>query len=143
MLLIHGPLSQPNESGQLVSLKVDRLRLAKRRWRGFAEDGKEFGFDLEQPLRDCQQFFAADGTTYVVQQLQEPVIEIACSENPEAAARLGWALGNLHFPLEIGNGFLRVCDDPAVRQMLIREKIPHHFTASVFQPISGAHTHGG
>jgi urease accessory protein UreE len=29
---------------------VERLKLAKRRWRGAATDGEEFGFDLEKPL---------------------------------------------------------------------------------------------
>ena len=35
-----------------ISLTVERRVLAKRRWRGQAEDGTDFGFDLISPLRN-------------------------------------------------------------------------------------------
>jgi urease accessory protein len=55
---------------------------------------------------------------------------------------LGWVLGNLHFPIEILEGQIRVCDDSAVRQMLLREGFTHQLADAVFQPLSGAHSHG-
>ena len=39
-----------------ISLTVDRRVLAKRRWRGQAEDGTDFGFDLARFL--CSMAFA-------------------------------------------------------------------------------------
>ena len=142
MRLIHGPLAAPaHESDRLV--KVDRLRLAKRRWRGFAEDGTEFGFDLESPLKHGSVFFSSAAGNYRIKQQPEPVIDIPCPADPAAAARLGWLLGNLHFPVEILAGSLRICDDTAIRQMLQREAIPHVLSEAVFQPMAGGHSHGG
>ena len=123
-------------------MKVDRLRLAKRRWRGFAEDGTEFGFDLETPLKHGSVFFSSAEGNYRIEQQSEPVIDITCPPEPDSSARLGWLLGNLHFPIEILPGILRICDDTAVRQMLQRECIPHSFSEAVFQPIAGGHSHG-
>lgn len=142
MRLIHGPLSTPPSDRSIIALKVDRLRLAKRRWRGFAEDGAEFGFDLESPLREGDLFFSTEAHLYRIAQQPEPVIEILCPKEPNATARLGWVLGNLHFPIEVIEGRLRICDDSAVRQMLVREGITHELAEAVFQPLSGAHSHG-
>ncbi len=142
MRLIHGPLSGRLGGTLLTILKVDRLRLAKRRWRGFAEDGEEFGFDLEYPLRDGTFFFHSETRSYAIEQQTEPVIDIVCPENASDSARLGWVLGNLHFPIEIHPGKLRVCDDQAIRQLLLRENYTYSLVDAVFQPLSGAHSHG-
>ena len=72
----------------------------------------------------------------------EPVIDIVCPENASDSARLGWVLGNLHFPIEIHPGKLRVCDDQAIRQLLLRENYTYSLVDAVFQPLSGAHSHG-
>lgn len=116
--------------------------LAKRRWRGVAENGREFGFDLDHPLDDGDVIFQDEAQHYVVVQEPEPVLEISLPPEAGAAARLGWLVGNLHFGLEIAEGSLRVVDDPAVRQLCEREHL--HFTAveRVFRPLSGGHSHG-
>lgn len=142
MRLIHGQLSTPPSGLTSIALKVDRLRLAKRRWRAVAEDGAEFGFDLDSPLRDGAVFFSTEALLYHIEQQPEPVIEIVCPHDPASAAKLGWILGNLHFPIEVIGGHLRICDDSAVRQMLEREFIAHQLAVAVFQPLSGAHSHG-
>lgn len=142
MRLIHGPLSSLPSGLARIALKVDRLRLAKRRWRGFADDASEFGFDLESPLRNGSPFFCTESHLFVIEQQPEPVIEIICPKDPKSSARLGWVLGNLHFPIEIIAGYIRVCDDSAIRQMLLREGFQHQLTEAIFQPLSGAHSHG-
>ncbi len=142
MQIIHGALQNPPPCDSTIILKVDRLRLAKRRWRGFAEDGTEFGFDLDQPLMDGAFFFCTASCLYQLAQLPEPVIDIPCPANPSTAAHLGWLLGNLHFPLQLLEGTLRICDDPAVRQMLVRDGIAHTLKDAIFQPIKGGHSHG-
>jgi urease accessory protein len=141
MRLIHGPILSLPEGHLEISLHVDRIRLAKRRWRGFAEDGSEFGFDLESPLKNGSFFFRTETFFYGIAQQPEPVIDIICPEQPAEAARLGWMLGNLHFPVEILPGNLRICDDPAVRQLLIRENFNFIVSNAIFQPVSGAHSH--
>lgn len=142
MRLIHSPLPHQPIGVECVALNVDRLRLAKRRWRGIADDGSEFGFDLEAPLRNGSFFFNSGSNAYYINQQPEPVIEIVCPNDPAVSARLGWVLGNLHFPIEIREDSVRVCDDSAIRQMLVREGFLHHPAEAIFQPISGAHSHG-
>jgi len=134
----HGVVG-PHEHLPLIA---SRAMLAKRRWRGVAEDGREFGFDLDEPINPGAHFFAVGDTWYVIEQAPEDVIEIAFT-TPEQAARLAWSLGNLHFSVEVLPQALRVTDDPAVRQLLAREHIAFQKINVVFQPLSaGAHHHG-
>ena len=140
MRLIHGPAA-PNGAPR-IALSVDRLTLAKRRWRCVAEDGAEFGFDLDEPLADGVAFYATDEACYVIAQRPENVLEIALDQSAEAAARLGWMLGNLHFPIEITDRTIRLADDPAARQMLDREGVKFAASLRAFHPIkSGANGH--
>jgi len=140
MDLIHAPLSHPDRGVLEILVPVDRHTLVKRRWRAIAEDGREFGFDLAEPLHDGAPFFHVDGTTYVIAQKPEPVIEISLS-TPAESARIGWLIGNLHFSLEVRGDFVRVADDPALSQMLIRERIPYAVAYRVFRPMRQAHVH--
>ena len=140
MEIIRGPLSEHERGVLEVLLPVDRQTVLKHRWRGTADDGREFGFDLAEPLRDGAPFFYAEGTTYILAQQPEPVLEIALSV-PADSARFGWLVGNLHFPLEIGPDAIRVADDPALRQMLLREGIPFTEALRVFNPFRHGHVH--
>lgn len=145
MILIRQPLEASVDSLSQIRLPVDRLTLVKRRWRGVAEDGTEFGFDLETPLRDGAAVFASDAAVYTIAQKYEPVLEVRSSEFGDRsadAARLGWMIGNLHFQIEIAGDVIRVVDDPAVRQMFERERIDYAACKRVFHPISGGHSHG-
>jgi len=144
MRLIHAPLPAHELLGSrsLIFLHTDRLRLAKSRWRGTAQDGCEFGFVLEKPIRHGTFFFQTAEALYQVVQLPEPVIEFTLPTAPRESTRLGWLLGNLHFPVEILPSIVRVSDDPAIRQMLLREGIAHQITEALFQPLAGAHSHG-
>lgn len=140
MDLINAPLP-PSSPGVLeVLLPVDRHTLAKRRWRAAAEDGREFGFDLEEPLHDGVAFFQAAGATYVIAQQPEPVLEVTLT-TPLEAARTGWLIGNLHFSLELAGSVILVADDSALRQLFAREHIAFAETSRVFHPERHAHVH--
>jgi urease accessory protein len=140
MDIIRAPLP-PSAPGVLeVLLPVDRLTLAKRRWRAAAEDGREFGFDLEEPLDDGVPFFQAAGATYVIAQQPEPILEVALT-TPLQAARLGWLIGNLHFSLELAGCVILVADDPALRQLFAREDIAFIEASRVFHPERQGHVH--
>jgi urease accessory protein len=141
MELIHHALSESAPALERVAIPVDRLTLAKRRWRGVAVDGREFGFDLEKPLDDGAAVAATETALYVIAQKYEPVLEIAAETDAPAAARLGWIIGNLHFPLEVAGTVVRVADDPALRQLFQRERIPFIACKRVFHPLSGGHRH--
>ena len=124
-----------------IDLRVDRATLAKRRWRGIAVDGREFGFDLAEPINHGAHFFADGDNYYVIEQEPEEVVEIPVT-SPEQAARVGWSLGNLHFPVQVIDGAVRVQGDPAVLQLLEREGIAFSRVTCVFLPLSaGAHGH--
>jgi urease accessory protein len=140
--LIHGPLAQTNTAVTILRLPVERLTLAKRRWRGTSEDGQEFGFDLERPLGDGAAFFKTESALYVIAQKYEPVLEIALGTDAAAAARLGWIVGNLHFAIEVAESVVRVTDDPAIRQLCEREAIAFTACKRVFHPLGGGHSHG-
>jgi len=143
--LIHHALAEQNPALPAIRIPVERLTLAKRRWRGVAEDGQEFGFDLEKPLTDGATIFQSDAAVYLLAQKYEPVLEVRTSEcgvrNGGDAARLGWMIGNLHFQIEIVDEVVRVVDDPAVRQLFEREAIPYTACKRVFHPLSGGHHH--
>jgi urease accessory protein len=140
MDIINAPLPDPGRGVIEVLLPVDRHTLAKRRWRGVADDGREFGFDLAEPLDDGTVFFHAGGATYVIAQQPEPIFEIPIT-TPADSARIGWLVGNLHFSIEIAGDVVHVVADPALRQMLIRERIPFSEVNRVFHPARQGHVH--
>jgi len=140
MEIIRGPIAEHERGVLEVLLRVDRLTLAKRRWRGVAEDGREFGFDLAEPLDDGVAFFYSDGATYLIAQEPEPVLEISLG-SPSEAARLAWLIGNLHFSFEISGDVIRVAEDPALRQMFIREHVDFSEASHVFHPFGHGHVH--
>ena len=130
----------PGDRAWRVLLRADRLTLAKRRWRGRAEDGREFGFDLPTPLMHGVCFLVEDATCYVVEQEPESVLEMPVATLEEAAA-LAWQIGNLHLGAQVLPTALRVADDPAAVQLCAREHITFHRRTEVFLPLSGAHQH--
>ncbi|MES2923380.1 MAG: urease accessory protein UreE [Verrucomicrobiota bacterium] len=103
-----------------ITLAAERRQFLKRRWRGIAEDGTEFGFDLESRLTDGCVIFQQAGNDYVVRQLPEMVYEIRL-ETPAQAALVGWKVGNLHLPAQILDHSIRILHDEAMTQLLERE----------------------
>lgn len=134
----------PEMFERTVSLNVERRVLAKRRWRGQAEDGTDFGFDLVVPLSNGICFHAEGDKNYVIDQKPEVVFRIPFPDQREAAHR-AWQVGNLHFPAQFLESYLLVEGDLAVRLMLERNQIPFEEGMEVFQPVIAAagHHHGG
>jgi len=140
MQLIHHHIHDQGEL-PVILLQVDRLTLAKRRWRGTAEDRVEFGFDLEHHLHDGAAFHQSDIAVYRIAQISEPVLAVHLGTDAPAAARLGWIIGNLHFQLGVEGNSVLVPDDPALRQLFEREHIDFTLDTQVFHPLSGGHHH--
>jgi urease accessory protein len=134
MNLIRAPLETPDASLAEVALRVDRVSLSKRLWRGTADDGAEFGFELEAPLRHGQTIAQTANGRYVIRQNPEPVLEIPLAVAAEAAAVIGWAVGNLHFAIEAQPNRILAPDDSGLRQTLDRLGIQYHSVVEVFQP---------
>ena len=140
MELIRAEMHGASGGKPRIELTVDRMTLAKRRWRGVAKDGREFGFDLEHPVHDGAIFFEEDDGVYVVVQKPETVLEISLGDASHAA-RLGWMIGNLHFAIEIHHGMVRAPDDPAIRQLLEREHVAFTVEQRVFHPLKAGSSH--
>lgn len=117
-----------------VVLAVERRQFLKRRWRGVAEDGTEFGFDLESRLTDGSVIFQQDGKDYLVRQLPETVYEVPF-ETPSHAALVAWKVGNLHLPAQILPDRLRVLHDEAMKSLLDREGWAFTEPVVLFQPL--------
>lgn len=144
MKLIKAALANaPDKEDHIIYLLADRRTLSKRRWRGEAEDGTEFGFDLEKSLSAGQVVHRDDRKCYVLKQSEEQVIRINSLPDPNEALSLAWQIGNLHFPLQVDAGALYTAEDPAITQMLERAGIAFEKETRVFQPLVAAgHGHG-
>ena len=129
----HDPSAGAHEK---IKLAAPRATLAKRRWRGTAENGREFGFDLVHALGPGTLFHAEGDVHYYLAQEPEELLEISLG-SPEQSARVGWALGNLHFPVQVLGHAVRVSNDIAVRQFLEREHIAYAKIIDVFLPLAG------
>lgn len=117
-----------------VALRADRRQVAKRLWRGRADDGREFEFDLEAPLRDGD-CLADDGEVrYRLRQQPEPVLAVSLALAPSAAAGIGWAAGNLHLEMSAEADRVLLPDEPAARGLLGRLGLAFEATTAVFRP---------
>ena len=143
MQLIYRPLSSFNQQPvNTVELITSRLQLQKRIWRGVAEDGKVFGFDLEEPLSHDQAFYECDGSLYIVKQEPEAVYAIDLITLKQAA-ETAWMIGNLHFSASFSEKSLIVPVDPALQNLFVEQSISYREETMVFQPPKNriAHTH--
>ncbi len=134
MNIVHDITAEPNVDLPEIQLVVDRLKLAKRLWRGVAEDGTEFGFELAYPLKPGVTFWQTESSRYLIEQESESVLAISLAVAPSAAAGIGWAVGNLHMELQSEADRLLAVDDPAVRQLLARIQVSFEPTITVFRP---------
>ncbi|HLP03721.1 MAG TPA: urease accessory protein UreE [Opitutaceae bacterium] len=133
MILVHAAITADSALPE-ISIPVERRQLAKRLWRAVAADGAEFGFELSGPLTHGDAVFADAAARYVIRQQPEPVLEIPLPTASDAAAVTGWAVGNLHFPIEAQPARLLAPDDTALRQSLDRLGIAYRAIAEVFRP---------
>ena len=141
MHLITQAISQIPESLKSISIPVDRHKLARRRWRGTATDGTDFGFDVSDALAHGDCVYTAERIAYLIEQMPEDCFLISLKEAKESAW-IGWMIGNLHFKAAFSEEGLLVQDDLAVEQMLDREHIHYHRVQRIFQPSKqGGHSH--
>lgn len=143
MNLVHAPLAHADPGLPEVAVRADRQRLSKRLWRAAADDGTEFGFELERPLLDGDVVWATAKARYVIRQEPERVLEIPLDVSPKTAAALGWAVGNLHFEIDAQDARLLAPDDTGLRQSLDRLGIEYSEAVEVFRPqrLGGGHGH--
>jgi urease accessory protein len=120
--------------GSRVVISAERRQFLKRRWRGLAADGMEFGFDLDERLINGCVVHHLGGLDYVVRQLPETVYEVEFG-SADRAALIAWKVGNLHLPAEILPDRIRVLHDEAMTQLLDREGWTASQPEVVFNPM--------
>lgn len=117
-----------------IELLVERRLFLKRRWRGVAVDGTEFGFDLETRLKHGCVIHQTEAADYVVRQEPETIYQIQPA-SPDEAALMGWKIGNLHLGVEVMDGVIRITHDVAVLQLCEREGWVFEEVSVVFNPL--------
>ncbi len=117
-----------------VLVQAERRQFLKRRWRGVAQDGTEFGFDLEERLVDGCVIHRADDREYIVRQLPEVVYRIPLRGIGQAAM-VAWMTGNLHMPAQIVDGALLVLHDEAMAKLIEREGWEFSEAEVLFNPM--------
>ena len=132
--LIQAAVVSPNTVLPEVAVPVERTQIVKRLWRGAAVDGTEFGFELGAPLKHGDTVFETLAARYVLRQTAEVLLEISLEIASSAAAGIGWSIGNLHLELQAESTRLLALDEPAVRRLLERLKVPFTQTTAVFRP---------
>ena len=123
-------------SGGAIPVRVDRWTLAKTRWRGTADDGRAFGFDLHHPLTHGDVI--AEG--YVIEQQAEDVLVVPLCD-VRTSAELAWSIGNLHQPVQVNGTELIAADDSAVRNYFGQRQVAFRQERRVFQPLRAVHGH--
>lgn len=129
-------------SGEVDAVvRVDRLRLWKRRWRALAEDGTELAVALEEPAKNGQ-VLCGGGRRFRIEQEEEEVVVIGMPENASMAAKIGWYFGNRHLPIEVREESILLENFPTLTDSLERIGIPYEIRREVLncRPHS-EHTH--
>ncbi len=136
MILVHRMLADASDRpvAERIPLAVERRLFLKRRWRGVAADGLEFGFDLESRLRHGGVIHRSESADYIVLQEPETVYQLSPTDTDQAAL-MGWKIGNLHLGIQVIDGFIRAVRDSAVQQLCEREGWPLQEASVVFNPL--------
>jgi urease accessory protein len=140
LTIVRQTLHHTHRSGRAIPIVADRWQLAKTRWRATAADGREFGFELEYPLRHGDVILENDYGHYVLEQSPESVLVFTMGDI-ETTASLAWSIGNLHQPLQVLPGELVAADDPALRQWCDQQHVTCRVEFRVFQPLRTAAGH--
>jgi urease accessory protein len=137
MILIKHPVTGDSDTLRLerVAIRVDRFKLLKRRWRGKGEDGCDFGFELDEPLKHGDCCHRTETREYVIEQEPESVLEVDFAGHLFEGLHVAWSIGNLHMPMQSLASGVRVADDPAVRQLFAHLSVHYHEREAVFEPI--------
>ena len=143
---------EPGEAAESIPKIRSRLLLPfdqrqKTRQLVRLEDGEEAQLLLPRgtALRDGDVLEAQDGGRIVVIGAPEHVLDVT-ADTSFALIRAAYHLGSRHTPLQLGNGFLRLENDPVLKEMLLRLGVNVEEKHQPFEPETGAydgsHRHG-
>ncbi|CAB3781931.1 Urease accessory protein UreE [Pararobbsia alpina] len=129
----------------VLTLAFDERR--KSRLATTLDTGEEIGVMLPRGtvLADGDILIADDGGLVRVVAAPQPVLRVS-GTTALALTRAAYHLGNRHTPVEIGDGYLQIEDDPVLADMLLRLGMKVEQANRPFTPETGAygggHKHG-
>ena len=119
-----------------------RVRLAfehrqRSRQRARLDSGEEIGMVMPRGefLRGGDRVLASDGRVFEVVSAPEKLLHIEGA----SLARIAYHLGNRHVPLQLGDGFLRIAEDPVLEAMLAKLGARLSHVEAPFEPEPGAY----
>jgi urease accessory protein len=119
-----------------------RLSLAfeqrqRSRQRAKLESGEEIGMVMPRGeiLRGGDRVLASDGRVFEVVSAPEKLLHIEAA----SLARIAYHLGNRHVPLQVGEGFVRIAEDPVLEAMLLKLGARVAHIEAPFEPEAGAY----
>ena len=135
-------LSGPHHHGPIADTLI--LNLDQRRThRGFVftVKGACVELDLEAPvwLRSDDALVLDDGGLIEIVAEAEPLLEVRAADLA-ALARIAWALGDRHVPVQILSNRLRLRRDPAMRDLLSKLSAKVIEIEAPFDPEGGAYS---
>ena len=93
-------------------------------------------------LRNKDLLSSDDGKVVQIIAAEEPTYRITCS-TPHQLLRCAFHLGNRHTMTQVADGFLRICQDSVLKEMLEGLDATVIEENAQFEPESGAYSGGG
>ncbi len=115
----------------------------QRRYQAKLASGEEVAVTLPhgEILRGGDLVAASDGRVIEIVSQSEKILE-AKAKSASELARIAYRLGERHVPVEVGEGYLRIAEDPALEKMLEGLGATISRTTAPFEPEAGAHGAG-
>jgi urease accessory protein len=146
MIEIRAKLKIPRGAYQVQVRGQLRLAFASRQaghGRAQLVSGEEIELALPRGelLRDGDLVTASDGRVIEVLAVPEKLLHAECA-NAADLAKAAYYLGNLHVPLQVGEGFLRLAADRALEEALTKAGLRVTHVEAPFEPEAGADANG-
>lgn len=135
----------PNFAGRVNQpLVLSHEQRERGRLRAFTANGEEVRLFLERgkPLAVGEYLRTRCGRILQVEGAREPVITALC-DDWQTFSRACYHLGNRHVKLQVGQCWLRITPDHVLAEMLQGLGLSVREEDAVFEPESGAYSHGG
>ena len=132
---------------QADELVLPFLLRSKSRLRATLQNGEEVSINLPRGgvMRDGEVLIDTNGRFILVRAALETILRVE-AEQAFDLMRAAYHLGNRHTPIEIGQNYLHLENDPVLAQMLHGLKVKTYIQERAFEPEHGAygggHKHG-
>jgi urease accessory protein len=136
--------NEPNRGAPLAGqLELSFALRQKRQFSSRLRSGEETLVRLPRGpiLRGGDLLRTSDGGLIEVIAAPESLLQVEAN-HPSELARLAYHLGNRHVATQVGDGFLRIAEDPVLENMLLGLGATMRRVVAPFDPEAGAYAHG-